>query len=134
MDKETLLEDAMVASLEAREGLKGRVCPVAEIKLNTGPLVVYEQRSETEEQDLEGDSGLLTGGFQIHALHGTYKKMRLLCGAVKDALKELRGAKYQALTIEALKVEQATPDILEEKVGLFRRTYNVTFFYQIKEE
>lgn len=134
MDKEIVLEETMVAALEACEGLKGRVCPVVDIKNSSGPLVIYDQRTETGEQELEGDTELKSAMFQIHVLHGTYRQMRLLCGIVKGALKKLKGTKYEALTIEALSVEQGTPDILEEKVGLFRKTYNVTFFYQIKEE
>lgn len=134
MENEILLEETMVAALEALDGMSKRVCPVVDIKKSTGPLVVYDQRSETGEQELEGDTELLTAAFQIHVLHGTYRQMRQLCGIVKGALKGLRGTKSAALHIEALTLEQATPDILEEKVGLFRRTYNVTFFYQIKEE
>lgn len=134
MENEILLEETMVAALEALDGMSKRVCPVVDIKKSNGPLVVYDQRSETGEQELEGDTELLTAVFQIHVLHGTYRQMRQLCGIVKGTLKGLRGTKSEALHIEALTLEQATPDILEEKVGLFRRTYNVIFFYQIKEE
>lgn len=128
------LEEAMVAALEALDGLNGRVCPVVDIQKNTGPLVVYDQRTETDEQELAGDTGLQTAGFQIHVLHGTYMKMRLLSETVKSALKSLRGTSNGPLRIEAVIVELATPDIREERVQLFRRTYNVTIFYQIKEE
>lgn len=128
------LEETMVAALEALDGLNGRVCPVVDIQKNTGPLVVYDQRTETDEQELAGDTGLQTAGFQIHVLHGTYMKMRLLSETVKSALKSLRGTSNGPLRIEAVIVELATPDIREERVQLFRRTYNVTIFYQIKEE
>ena len=128
------LEEAMVAALKALDGLKDRVCPVVEIKKNDGPLVVYDQRTETDEQELAGDSGLLAAVFEIHVLHGSYMKMRLLAETVKTALKTLRGTDNGPLRIEAVIVELATPDIREGKVQLFRRTYNVTFHYQIKEE
>lgn len=129
-----LLEETMVAALEALEGMDGRVCPVIDIQKSTGPLVVYDQQTETQTQGLEGDSGLMTAGFQIHVLHGTFRAMRLLAETVKTALKSLRGKTEGPLRIEAVTVELATPDILESKVQLYRRTYNTTFFYQIKEE
>jgi len=129
-----LLEVTMIAALEALDGLSGRVCPVIDIQKNTGPLVVYDQKIERQEQELEGDSGLQTASFEIHVLHSTYRRMRLLSETVKTALKSLRGSTKGPLLIEAVILELATPDLLEGKVQLFRRTYNVTFNYQIKEE
>lgn len=133
-NKGILLEETMTAALEALEGLKDRVCPIVDIQKNTGPLVVYDQKIEREEQELTGDSGLQTARFQLHVMHSTYRKMRLLSEAVKSALKSLRGKTYGPLLIEAVIVELAAPDLLESKVQLFRRTYDVTFYYQIKEE
>lgn len=129
-----LLEETMVAALEALDGLNDRVCPVVDIQKSTGPLIVYDQQTEREEQELTGGSGLQTAGFQIHVLHGTYRKMRLLSENVKTALKLLQGVINGPLLIEAVTVELVTPDLLEIKVQLFRRTYNVFFNYQIKEE
>ena len=129
-----LLEETMVAALEALDGLSDRVCPVVDIQKSSGPLVVYDQKTERQEQELAGDSGLQTASFQIHVLHSTYRKMRLLSETVKTALKTLRGRTNGSLLIEAVILELATPDLLEGKVQLFRRTYDVTFYYQIKEE
>lgn len=129
-----LLEEALVAALEALNGLAGRVCPVADIQKSTGPLVVYDQLKESEAQHLSGHTGLMTAVFQIHVLHSTYVSMRLLSENIKTALKFLWGETNAPLRIEAVTVELATPDIWEMKVSLFHRTYNVTFYYQIKEE
>lgn len=129
-----LLEETIVEALKALDGLSDRVCPVVDIQKSTGPLVVYDQRIEKEEQELIGGSGLQTAGFQIHVLHSTYRKMRLLSESVKSALLKLQGVINGPLLIEAVTAELATPDILETKVQLFRRTYNFTFNYQIKEE
>lgn len=129
-----LLEETMVAALEALDGLSDRVCPVVDIQKSSGPLVVYDQKTERQEQELAGDSGLQTASFQIHVLHSTYRKMRLLSETVKTALKALRGRTKGPLLIETVILELATPDLLEVKVQLFRRTYDVTFYYQIKEE
>lgn len=129
-----MLEETLVAALELITGLRGRVCPVVDIHKSSGPLVVYDQKTETEEQELVGDTGLQTAAFQIHVLHSTFRSMRLLSETVKTTLKSLRGSQKGPLHIETAIVELAAPDILETAVQLFRRTYNVTFDYQIKEE
>ena len=129
-----MLEETMVAALETVDGLSDRVCPVVDIKKSTGPLVVYDQKIETEEEQLYGDSGLLTAVFQIHVLHNTYTRMRHLSERVKATLKAMKECSQGQLHVEGVTVELATPDLLETKVQLFRRTYNVTFLYQIKED
>ena len=128
------LETAMVAALEGIEGLTGRVCPVIDIQKSTGPLIVYDPRRETEERSIDGREGLLYAEMQVHVLHNTYMKMRLLCEKAKKALQALEGLRKAPLLVEAVEVELATPDLFEGKVELFRRTYNVKFYYQLKEE
>ena len=129
-----LLEESRVAALEALDGLSDRVCPIVDIKKSTGPLIVYDQQTEGDEQELDGDAGLLTATFQVHVLHNTFRQMRLLSEKTKSTLKTLRGKIEGPLRIEAVTVELASPDILETKVQMFRRTYKATFYYQIKEE
>lgn len=128
------LEEAMVAALEAINGLFERVCPVEDIQKSTGPLVVYDQRQEQDTKTLTGNAGLMTAGYQVHVLHGTYLKMRQLSEQVKAALNALQGFYKPPLLIETVEVELGSPDIRENRVQLFRRTYNVIFRYQIKEE
>lgn len=125
------MEEILVAAVERTEGLKGRVCPVVDIQKNTGPLVVYDQRTEREEWSMSGDTGLLTAEYEVHCLHSTYQKMRMLAEAVKGELKGLRGGN-SLLFIEDVRVEQSIQDIWEIKVQLFRRTYNVIIHYQIR--
>lgn len=133
-EKGIALEIAMVAALEGIEGLSGRVCPVVDIHKSTGPLVVYDPRRESEERSIDGREGLLFAETIVHVLHNGYMKLRLLCEDVKAALEALEGLDKAPLLIEAVEVELATPDIHEQKVELFRRTYNVKFYYQIKED
>lgn len=129
-----LLEKALTATLEAIAGMEDRVCPVVDIQKSTGPLAVYDQSVENEEKTLTGAAGLLTAEYQVHVLHNTYLKMRQLSEQVKSALNALQGYYQAPLLIEVVTVELGSRDIMETKVGLFRRTYNVNFQYQIKEE
>ena len=129
-----LLEEALVAALEAVPGLADRVCPVEDIQKSTGPLAVYEQQTEQEETCLDGAAGLCTAAFKIHVFHGTYRKMRLLAEQAKKAVKSLRQCTKGALCIEEVTVALTHPDVREERVHLFRRAYSVTIQYQIKED
>lgn len=129
-----LLEQALVAALEAVPGLADRVCPVEDIQKSTGPLAVYEQQTEQEEACLDGAAGLLTAAFKIHVFHGTYRKMRLLAEQVKNAVKTLRQYTKEALHIEEVTVTLAHPDVREDRVQMFRRAYFVTIQYQIRED
>ena len=128
------LEQTMVETLEAVEGLKERVCPVEDIQKSTGPLVIYDQREESDTKTLSGSTGLMTAAYQVHVLHSTYLKMRQLSEQIKAALNVLQGFRESPLLIETVNIELGSPDIREHKVQLFRRTYNVTFQYQIEEE
>lgn len=125
------IEDVLVDVIEGVDGLKDRVCPVVDIQKSTGPLVVYDQRKESEQRDISGDTGLISVEFEVHCLHTTYIKMRQLAHAAKEKIKGMLG-NNSPLFIEAVQVEQITPDILESRVQLYRRTYNVTIQYQIR--
>ena len=129
-----LLEEKIVAALEAVDGLSDRVCPVEDIQKSTGPLAVYEQLEDSEENGIDGLTGLRTAVFKIHVFHGTYQKMRLLAEQVKKAVLALRQCTEDTLYVEEVTVRMAHPDVLENKVQLFRRAYSVTIHYQIKED
>lgn len=132
--KGLLLEQTLVSALAALPGLEYRVCPVLDIQQSTGPLVVFDQKTETQEQTLTGDTSLEAASYQIHVLQGSYQSMRLLAEQVRATLKALQGYVQGQLLIEAVHVELASPDLYEGKVKLFRRTYEITIHYQIKEE
>ena len=129
-----LLEEVLVAALEAVDGLRDRVCPIEDIQKSTGPLAVYEQQSEQEETCIDGAAGLLTASFKIHIFHTTYQKMRLLAEQVKKAIKSLRQRTEGIFCIEEVTAIMAHPDLQEDSVQLFRRAYSVTIQYQIKED
>ena len=134
MEDRLLLEETLVAALEAVEGLSDRVCPILDIQKSTGPLAVFEQQDESEENAIDGLTGLCTAVYLVHAMHGTYTKMRLLAEQIKNAIQSLRQCMEGSLYIEDATVSMASPDIYEDRVRLFRRTYKITIHYQIKEE
>ena len=133
-EKGLLLEETLKAALTAVEGLSGRVCPVVDIQKNTGPLAVYEQQDESQEYAIDGLSGLWAAVFRVHVIHGTYQKMRLLAEQVKGAIQALRQSTAGGLRIEEVSLKLASPDLYESHIQQYRRTYQVTIQYQIKED
>lgn len=134
MEDRLLLEETLVAALEAVEGLSDRVCPIMDIQKSTGPLAIFEQQDESEENAIDGLTGLCTAVYMVHAMHGTYTKMRLLSEQIKNAMQNMRRHMDASLCIEDVTISLASPDIYEDRVRLFRRTYKVTIHYQLKEE
>ena len=134
MENGLLLEEALVTALQAVDGLSGRVCPVQDIQKSSGPLAVFNQLEETEENAIDGLTGMATAVYEIHVLHGTYEKMRLLSERIKRTIQALRQYAEGSLYIEEVTVALASKDIYEDRVQLFRRTYKVTIQYQIKED
>lgn len=134
MEDRLLLEETLVAALKAVEGLSDRVCPILDIQKSTGPLAVFEQQDESEENAIDGLTGLCTAVYLVHAMHGTYTKMRLLAEQIKHAIQTMRRYADVSLCIEDVAITMASPDIYEDRVRLFRRTYKITIHYQIKEE
>ena len=134
MEDRLLLEETLVAALEAVEDLSDRVCPILDIQKSTGPLAIFEQQGESEDDAIDGLTGLYTAVYLVHVMHGTYIKMRLLGERIKNAIKNMRHYADASLCIEDVTINMASPDIYEDRVRLFRRTYKVTIHYQIKEE
>lgn len=132
--KELQLEETLVAALETVDGLAGRVCPLRDIQKSSGPLAVFEQIGESEEKAIDGLTGMAAAVYKIHVLHGTYEKMRLLAERIKRTIQALWQYAEGSLYIEEVSITMASPDIYEDRVQLFRRTYNVTIQYQIEEE
>ena len=133
-EKGLLLEETLKTTLAAVEGLSGRVCPVVDIQKSAGPLAVYEQQDESQEHTVDGPSGLYSAVFRIHVIHGAYQKMRLLAEQVKGAVQALRQSRIGALQIEEVTVKLASPDLYESHIQQYRRTYQATIQYQIKED
>ena len=63
----------------------------------------------------------------------TYASLVWLSGAVRPALLALQGTTHEDLTVERITIRQASPDLKEMEVNLYRRMYVLTVDYQ-KEE
>lgn len=118
------------AALETAAGLSGKVYPLEGLKKASPPFVFYLQRAEDEEEALDGPVGLLSASFEINCVARTYAGLVALAGDVRPALQALQGAAHGGLLIERAQVRQASPDLKEMEVNLYRRMYVLQLNYQ----
>ena len=106
------------------------------------PFVFYIPTQDTEEEALDGETGLQRFTATVHFVAGTHRGMQLLCMRAKKALKNMRGAVYStpvddteegpkgSVLIEDVIVTQSSPDLIDLEVGFYRRLYTVQLDYQ----
>ena len=109
------------------------------------PYVFYIPSEDSEEETLDGSTGLQSFAATLHCVAGTHRGLQLLCQRCKKALKDMRGAVYSTpehdqdegpkgtVLIEDVTLEQSSPDLLEVEVGYYRRMYTVRLDYQTEE-
>lgn len=127
------IEEAIIAALESIAGFRGKVYPAEAIKNVPAPFVFYLQHSEDEEETLDGPTGLMSADFEINCVAQNYAGLTGLVSAVRMALRAMQGVTYGDLLIERASVRQASPDLKEKEVNLYRRMLSLAIHYQ-KEE
>lgn len=126
-------DELIKTALERIADLPGKVYPLEGLKNAAAPFVFYLQMAEDEEEVLGGPTGLLSASFEINCVAKTYSGLIALAGAVRPALQRLQGTAEGGLLIERARVRQASPDLKEREVNLYRRMYVLQLNYQ-KEE
>lgn len=123
-------EDAIVGALSPLPGLKEQVFPLAGLKDAKPPFVFYVQIKSEEETALDGLTGLLSAAFEINCVSRSYGELAALADRVRSALQALEGTTLEELSIQRAAVRQASPDLMEHEVPLFRRMYILELDYQ----
>ena len=113
--------------------MKGRVYPLEGLK-NTAPFAFYFQTAEDEEDALDGRTGLMEAAFEVHIVAKTYANLVWLAGAARTALQQLQSTTHEDLLIERVTVTQASRDVKEVEVNLYRRPYVLRVNYQKEED
>lgn len=123
-------EEIVKNTLESIDGLSGRVFPVEALKNAQPDFVFYKSASQDEEDALDGPTGLLKTEIEVHCVTASYGALVGLCQTVRRRLRGLTGTSHGGTFIERAVVQQATPDLRETEVILFRRAYALQLDYQ----
>lgn len=124
------LEEVITQTLTSIESLGDRVYPVGALKNAKPDFVFYLRRAQDEEDALDGPTGLKDAAFEIHCVAATYVRLVALSGDVQAALRHLQGTEWDGLLIERVACRQASPDLLEQEVSLYRRAFALQIDYQ----
>lgn len=138
-------EFALVAALETVPILRDGITPMQPKKDRQPPFGFYIPTADTEEQLLDGPSGLQSFSATLHLVAASYRHLQLICSLSKQAVLDMRGAVYRtpaedqavglkgAVLVEYTEMDQNGPDLYEAGVGLYRRMYTVRLDYQTVE-
>lgn len=138
-------EFALVQALETVPVLKDKVNALQPPKSAKASFCFYIPTSDTEQQDLDGPTGLQSWSGTVHLVAGGARTLQLLCAKAKKALHDMRGTVFATpeedqdegqkgrVLIEYVEIEQSSPDLFEAEVGLYRRVYTVRLDYQTEE-
>ena len=127
------LDEIIKTTLEPIAGLDKHVYPLEGLKNATPPFAFYFQTAEDEEDTLDGRTGLMEATFEVNIVAKTYANLVWLSGSARLALQELQGTTHNGLLIERVTVTQASGDVKETEVNLYRRPYVLRVNYQKDE-
>lgn len=123
------LEQIIKTALEGVKGLSGHVY-TAEALRDEPLFAFYRVRTWSEEDVLEGGTGLETAEVEIHIVAGSYTAMTATAALAAAAVEGLRGVQAGGVYIERVRVSQQSPDLKEMEVNKFRRAYVLRIDYQ----
>lgn len=123
------LEQSIKAALEGVRGLSGHVY-TAEALRDEPLFAFYRVRTWSEEDVMEGGTGLETAEVEVHIVAGSYTAMTATAALAAAAMKGLRGVQAGGVYIERVRVSQQSPDLKEMEVNKFRRAYVLRIDYQ----
>lgn len=130
------LEQAVVETLQGVTALGGRVYPAEALKNAGAPFAFWLVSSDREEQCLDGYAGLRTGTIEVHVVADRYLELRTVALAVRGALIAMQGQTFSVsgsdtgVLVSRVDLEQASPDLHETEVEMFRRVYSIDFYWQ----
>ena len=137
-------EFALVAALETAPGLAGKVSALQPPKAAAPPFAFYIPAQDSEEECLDGPSGLQRWSGALHLVAGSFAALQVLAARARLAVLDMRGRVYRtpeadvtdeltlrgAVLIETTETTLSAPDLYEAEVGLYRRIYTVRLDYQ----
>lgn len=124
------LEEVLKTALETVDGLTGKAFPLEGLKNATAPFSFYLRQNWDEEETLDGPAGLQSATFELNFVARSYAELIALSGAARPVLQALQRTTHDGLFIERITIRQASPDLKEKEVNLYRRMYVLQMNYQ----
>lgn len=126
-------EQVLKNALETVDGQAGKAFPLEGLKNAAAPFSFYLRQNWDEDDALDGPTGLQSATFEINFVARSYAELTALSGAAQSVLQALQGTTHEGLYIERVKLRQASPDLKEKEVNLYRRMYVLQMNYQEEE-
>lgn len=123
-------EEVIVAALEGMEPPIDGVFPAEALKGAGQRFIFYRRLSADEEETLEGGSGLREANFEVNCVAPAYAELHRIASRADRLLQTVQGKTFDGLLVERVKVRQASPDLKEKEVGLYRRVLTLQMNYQ----
>ncbi len=130
MAQEMTPEKLFSEALEQMERCPLKIYPFSALKNATAPFGFYRRSAESEENALDGHTGLMSADFELSIVTATYDQLSVYSRAARAVLLELTGTERDGLLIESVTVRLASPDLEETEVNLYRRIYLLHIDYQ----
>lgn len=135
-------EFALVEAVETVPALRGKVSALQPPNKAAPPLAFYVPTADSEDEDFDGPTQLQHFTGTLHFVAKSAGQLFALCSLTKRAVAEMTGSVYSTteegdprgrILVERTRMEQSSPDLYENEVGLFRRMYTVQLDYQTEE-
>ena len=126
--------EPIIEALETITALSDKVYHAEALKNAAAPFAFWRQTAEEEEQALDGYTGLLSGGLDVHIVARNLQSLNSLSVAVRSVLIALQGQEISGFLYEKISVRMSSPVLHEREVGMFRKVYSVSIEYQIQED
>lgn len=123
------IEEIISAQLSTITGLSGKVQPVRANQATSAPYLVYRQTGGSGHDSLNSFDGPYKADYELNILATTYASMKTIAAAVLAKLKSLQGNTYSGTLIQAVMVDENSPELEEIEVNLYRKIINLSLIY-----
>jgi len=121
-----MVEAVIVSALENIKEFNNRVFPLDAPEKTPAPYCAYFQSSGSEFTAFEGGCGLFEAQYEINIVHKSYKGMKALIEAALLLLNGIEGKDG----VEAVFIEESTPERFEDETILYWKTLYLKIFYR----
>lgn len=125
-----MLEKAIKSTLEGVQDVSGHVYTAEALRDDAHTFAFYRIGSVREGDALDGFAGMFEATVEIHVVGRSQSDVAQASAQLTEQAKTMQGSTVSGLRVEQIRLEQRSPDLKETLVGLYRRMYVLTVWYQ----